>query len=49
MFSENDVTTAFWDFVAEKTGASFTEYALLGSLAAVVCLIALLALSQGGA
>ena len=34
-------------FLREETAASFTEYALVASLIAVVCVIALLALGKG--
>ena len=34
-------------FLRGEAGASFTEYALVASLIAVVCIIALLALGKG--
>lgn len=38
---------SFTHFLRRESGASFTEYALVASLIAVVCVIALLAIGKG--
>ena len=47
MQSDEYQPPSYVHFLREEAGASFTEYALVASLIAVVCIIALLALGKG--
>ncbi|WP_174999144.1 Flp family type IVb pilin [Rugamonas aquatica] len=43
MYRPRQTPASFSHFLADASGATLLEYALLGSLASVVCIIALLA------
>ena len=47
MRSDEYLPAALTHFLREESGVSFAEYALVASLIAVVCVIALLALDKG--
>lgn len=47
MHIENELPRTILGFIQDRAGNSFFEYALLASLASVVCLIALLAFGKG--
>lgn len=47
MRGKDDVTLKLARLMQEQSGSSFSESALLASLAAVVCMIAILAMCKG--